>query len=132
MKKLVQAPPHSLLRFLGVVTFSLLVAGVTACAGLSGGESRGGWDVGSSQEQIVQLQVTNQNFKDARVYVLWDGERRRLGMVNGNSSQNFRLQWRPGATLRIEVDFVAGGGFVSSGVATWPGEAFEFVIPAHA
>jgi hypothetical protein len=120
-------------RFLGGGSaIILLILAVSGCGGLSGGETRTGWDVGSSGDQTVQLQVSNHNFKDARIYVLWDGERRRLGMVTGNSSETFRVQWRPGATLRIEVDFVAGGGFVSSGVATWPGEALEFVIPAHA
>lgn len=121
--------PFHLLGMLAVTAF--LASTASGCASLSGGEPSTGWDVGS-QEEVVELLVSNQNFKDARIYVRWDGERRRLGMVNGNSRQTFRLQWRPGATLRIEVDFVAGGSFVSSGVSTWPGEAFEFVIPAHA
>lgn len=125
--------PPTLIRFLGAGALGLaLAAGAVGCASLSGGESRTGWDVGSSEEQVVELQVTNQNFKDARIYAIWGGERRRLGMVSGNSSQTFRVQWRPGATLRIEVDFLAGGGFLSEGVSTWPGEAFEFIIPANA
>jgi hypothetical protein len=133
MRNPTNSRPRALLRLLGVVALSAALAGgASACAALSSGEPRTGWDAGSSDEQIVELKITNQNFKDARIYALWDGERRRLGMVNGNTSQEFRVQWRPGATLRIEVDFVAGGGFVSSGVSTWPGEAFEFVIPAHA
>ena len=125
--------PPTLIRFLGPAALSVALAlGAVGCASLSGGESRTGWDVGSSEEQVVELQITNQNFKDARIYALWGGERRRLGMVSGNTSQTFRVQWRPGANLRIEVDFLAGGGFVSESVSTWPGEAFEFIIPANA
>ena len=126
--------PASLLRGLGAATLSLLLVGMASgCATLAGsGGPRSGWDVANSEERVVQLEVRNQNFKDARVYALWDGERRRLGVVNGNSSQTFRIQWRAGATFRIGVDFVAGGSFVSGGLSTWPGDTFEFIIPPQA
>jgi hypothetical protein len=111
---------------------ALVLALATAgCASFSGEETRSGWDVGGDRRETVRLTVTNQNFSDARVYALWNGERRRLGLVTGNSSQTFTMDWRPGATLRIEVDFVAGGSFVSEGISSWPGETWEFIIPAR-
>jgi hypothetical protein len=112
--------------------FAIVLALATAgCASFSGEETRSGWDVGGDRRETVRLTVTNQNFSDARVYALWNGERRRLGLVTGNSSQTFTMDWRPGATLRIEVDFVAGGSFVSEGISSWPGETWEFIIPAR-
>lgn len=107
----------------------VLVLATAGCASVSGEGTRSGWDVGGDRRETVRLTVTNQNFSDARVYALWNGERRRLGLVTGNSSQTFTMDWRPGATLRIEVDFVAGGSFVSEGISSWPGETWEFIIP---
>jgi len=123
------SPAASRLLRTGLLLVVLLTS-VPACVA-SGGGGRGGWDSSDSRAQVVELQVTNLNFKDARIYTLWDGERRRVGTVGGNTSRTFKLQWRAGAVLRIEVDFLAGGGFVSSGVTTWPGEQFEFVIPSN-
>lgn len=116
------------LRAVLALALTLVTAG---CASFAGGESRSGWDVGGEGRETVSLRVSNQNFSDARVYALWNGERRRLGLVTGNSSQTFTMDWRPGATLRIEVDFVAGGSFVSEGISSWPGESWEFIIPAR-
>ena len=118
----------ALLRAGLAMLVTLVAAG---CASFAGGESRSGWDVGGEGRETVSLRVSNQNFSDARVYALWNGERRRLGLVTGNSSQTFTMNWRPGATLRIEVDFVAGGSFVSEGISSWPGESWEFIIPAR-
>ncbi len=118
-------------RILSACFTILLVLGTSACAGRTGAEG-GTWAAGDAERsETVRLTVTNQNFSDARIYARWNGERRRLGIVTGNRSETFTLDWRPGATLRIEVDFVAGGSFVSDGITSWPGDSWEFIIPSR-
>jgi hypothetical protein len=106
----------------------LIVLGPSGCAARSGET----WAAGDAERsETVRLTLTNQTFSDARIYARWNGERRRLGIVTGNRSETFTLDWRPGATLRIEVDFVAGGSFVSEGITGWPGDSWEFIIPSR-
>jgi len=76
----------------------------------------------------VVLQVQNQNFLDARIYVLWNGQRERAGFVVGLTTETFRFERRQG-TLRVQVDFIAGGGFTTDAIGVWPGEVVELVIP---
>jgi hypothetical protein len=74
------------------------------------------------------LEVENQNFRDARIYVIWEGVRTRVGMVVGNTTETFRFEKQQGQLLRVEVDFVAGGGFVTEEMQVWPGETASLVI----
>jgi len=127
-----RSPPLLLPRALAVLLAAVLALGASGCASFGGGETRNGWDVGAERNETIRLTVTNQNFSDARIFALWNGERRRLGIVTGNRSETFTMNWRPGATLRIEVDFVGGGSFVSDGISSWPGESWEFIIPPRA
>ena len=107
--------------------FLLLAAG---CGGL-GGAGSGAWDVERSGEDGFALVVDNQSFNEARLYARWNGDRRRLGSVGGNQSRTFTMAWRPG-NLRVEVDFLAAGGFVSEPVTVNPGDTIQFRIPPHA
>ncbi len=77
------------------------------------------------------LHVDNHNFADARLYARWNGDRRRIGIVRGNQEQHFTLGW-DSRQLRIEVDFLAGGGFVSPSVLVNRGDTVVFQIPARA
>lgn len=81
-------------------------------------------------EEVI-LEVENQNFLDARIHANWNGVRQRLGLVNGNTTQTFRLRGRDGI-LRVEVDFVAGGGFISDPLSVWRGDTVRLVIPPGA
>jgi len=81
-----------------------------------------------SESEPVMLEVTNQNFHDARIYAIWDGFRERAGLVNGNTTQTLRLQSRDGQ-LRVEVDFVAGGGYITDAIQVWRGETIRLIIP---
>lgn len=83
------------------------------------------------QENVVILEVENQNFKDARIYVIWNSSRDRVGMVTGNTRQTFRLRGQEGQ-LRVQVDFVAGGGFTTDPLQVWRGETIQLVIPPSA
>lgn len=106
----------------------LLLAGIalSGCTLLPRGE-RPAPDARSNNEPVL-LEVNNQNFQDARIYVIWDGFRERAGLVNGNTRQTLRLQSRDGQ-LRVEVDFVAGGGYVTDPIQVWRGETIQLIIP---
>ncbi|TVR61935.1 MAG: hypothetical protein EA422_12000 [Gemmatimonadales bacterium] len=108
----------------------LLLLSMSACASLTGAGA-GAWDAERSGEDDFTLVVDNQSFNEARIYARWNGDRRRLGSVGGNRSQTFTLPWRAG-NLRVEVDFLAAGGFVSEPVTVSPGDTIEFRIPPHA
>lgn len=80
------------------------------------------------QPEPTFLEVENQNFLDARIYVIWEGVRTRVGMVTGHTTETFQFERQQGQLLRVEVDFVAGGGFVTEEMQVWPGETASLVI----
>jgi hypothetical protein len=109
-----------------VVLVALLLGVSTGCSLIPRGERPP--PGARSQNEPVMLEVTNQNFQDARIYAIWDGFRERAGLVNGNTTQTLRLQSRDGQ-LRVEVDFVAGGGYVTDAIQVWRGETIRLIIP---
>jgi hypothetical protein len=113
-----RAPRRLLLVLAGVMV-------VSAC-----GVREAVWGVRSEDTGRILLEVFNDNFQDARVFARWNGERQRLGLVTGNSSDRFELRGRTG-TLRIEVDFVAGGAFLSEPIQVGPGDNLRFRIPVR-
>ena len=103
----------------------------TGCA--SGGREIGdGGDAGygeRAEPQEAQLTAENQNFSDATIYAVWDaGNRQRLGMVTGLTSQTFELDLK-GSELRLQVDFIAGGEFTSERIFVNPGDHVHITIP---
>jgi len=82
-------------------------------------------------EGPLWLEVQNDHFSDARIYAVWGGQRERIGMVIGKTTEVMETQWRD-RDLRIQVDFVAAGGFTTDRVLVSPGETLYFQIPAHA
>ena len=86
----------------------------------------------AGQGNDVQITVENQNFKDADVYAIWNGGNRdRLGMVTGNSTQTFTAPWKAG-DVRIEVDFIAGDDVVTESMAVFQGDHIQVTIPPGA
>jgi len=83
------------------------------------------------ESEATFLEVENQSFLDARIYVIWEGARSRVGVVTGKTTEVFRFQRREGQ-LRVEVDFVGGGGFTTDVIQIWSGEVARLVIPPTA
>ena len=80
----------------------------------------------------VQLTVENQNFKDADVFAVWSGGNRdRLGMVTGNTTQTFTVEAK-GADMRVEVDFIAGDDVVTEAIGVFHGDHVQITIPPGA
>ncbi len=116
-------------RVLPVLFLTVWLAALSGCGLLSSREPRG-WTAGNENSTEVILDIRNDNANDARVYVRWNGDRRRLGSVTAKSSATFRTPWRA-SDLRIEVDFLAGRGFLSDPAIVSPGDRVDFRIPVN-
>jgi hypothetical protein len=79
----------------------------------------------------VRLTVQNMDFRDASIYAIWNGVKRRVGSVTGMTSETFRMRWQS-EEIQLEVDFVGGGGYVSERVPVTQGDHLDFVIMAGA
>jgi hypothetical protein len=115
-------------RWLQGATLVLLLVMLAGC-GLRGGDDD---DLFRSRDRSgpVVLEVQNDNFNDARVYTLWNGQRRRIGTVIGKTENRFEFDHQQG-DLRIQVDFLAAGGFTTEPIMAWPGEVIHLVIPSY-
>jgi hypothetical protein len=105
----------------------LLLLTVAQCAGRAKNA-----DSTTPSEEQVRVTVRNDGFYDARVYLLRGAERRRLGTVNGNSTQTFVLARHLvfGLTdLRFGVDWIGRrGGAASETIVAQPGDEIQLVI----
>jgi hypothetical protein len=116
--------------FLGILLLTAFALGASGC-GLLRGEREPAWGIGGERSDRFTIEVENQNFNQARIYARWNGDRRRIGSVGGNQTETFTLRWSS-RQLRLEVDFVAGGGFVSDPITVNQGDNLIFRIPARA
>ena len=108
-------------------TASLLItAGAAACA--PGGTLPRGADGTASVE------VENQGFPDANVYIVRSGQRARIGTVTGNSTRVFplpRYLVGTGAPVRFLIDFIGSARSpISEELIIWPGDTVELIIPS--
>ena len=87
--------------------------GAAACASAGGGPQSG---------PPIVIEVQNNNFRDATVYIVRDGERQRLGVVIGKTDESFPFPWRPNMVIRLEVRFLGGGACVTPDYGMDPGQ----------
>lgn len=123
-------PPNEFARRLTPVLLGVFIILLAGCGRFLGQENSV-WTVDDTRDDTFSIEVRNDNFNQARIFAIWNGDRRRLGSVGGNQSETFTLDWRT-QDLRLEVDFLAGGGFVSDRIAVNPGDRLFFRIPAGA
>ena len=119
---------HPLLRRASLAM--VLLTGLSACASLWP-FGRGDERYGSRQGMSISIVVVNDNFYDVTVYALLDADRRRLGSVVGNTTEEFDLGYRPGSTLRFEIRLLAGRSFVTEPILVSPGEEVTVQVPPH-
>jgi hypothetical protein len=79
-------------------------------------------------ETTIQITVDNQDFRDATLYLNWNGTRQRLGTVTGKTTRTLTTPWED-YQVRLAVDFL-GGGEVPLGdpILVSPGEHIDFII----
>jgi hypothetical protein len=86
----------------------------------------------AGQGNDIQITVENQNFKDATVYAIWGaGNRDRLGLVVGNTTQTFTAPYKAG-DFRVEVDFIAGDDIVTENMGVTRGDHIQVTSPPGA
>ena len=75
------------------------------------------------------VQVENQNFSDVTVYLVWNSDRRRLGVVNGNTRSTFTTAWY-GPAMHVELDMLAGSRYRGERISVSPGDQVVIEIPS--
>jgi len=110
-------------------TFSLLLLALLVACGLPRGPAD---DPFRDQEQdgTITLEIRNDDANDARIYTMWNGQRRRIGTVTGFSERSFDIDFRVG-DLRVHADFLAAGEFTSERIEASPGDTIGVVIRAR-
>ena len=99
---------------------------VTACA------SPGATPFGESGVALstVQVEVDNQNFNDATIYVLTGSGEQRLGIVRGKSVKTFVARLMGPYEVRLRVRLLAGGSFTTEAMHASPGETLLLIVPS--
>jgi hypothetical protein len=107
----------------------ILLLAAAGCSVLSRGSTDNPF-APTSRAGPVQLQIHNDNFNDARIYAHWGSQRQRLGTVTGKTLETFEFAWRP-QDFRVQVDFLAAGGFITDILLISPGEVVYLQIPPN-
>ena len=72
----------------------------------------------------IVIEIQNNNFQDATVYAIREGERQRLGVVVGKTDDAYAIPWRPNFALRLEVRFLGGGACATREILMEPGQRY--------
>jgi hypothetical protein len=78
----------------------------------------------------IKIRVLNQNFYDATIYLVWRSDRRRLGVVGGNTEQSFTSQWY-GPEIQVELQLLAGSRVRGDRLGISPGDELIVEIPSN-
>ncbi len=91
-------------------------------------------DTGDSyRPEPIPVHVKNENFLDMNVSVIVSGVSRRLGMVTGNGSGDFKISWSVayGQSIVLRAVPIGGSGSVTSqALNVGEGQEIEFKIAA--
>jgi hypothetical protein len=82
---------------------------------------------GPAKSQIV-IEISNQGFNQATVWMLSGSGERRLGTVNGKGEKSFTIRWPRSDDLRLRVRVVGKRGFTTARKLVFPGENVELRI----
>ena len=111
-----------MLRHGRVALLLFVVLSLAGCSLLRGEEG--------GEEETIVVRIDNQNFYDATVYLRWQSDRRRLGVVVGHTRRTFTTRLRA-PTVQIEVQLLAGGGLVGDRVSVGPGDVVDVEVTAQ-
>ena len=108
-----------------ILTVSLALW-VTACASSSATP----FDQGGVSLGTIQVEVDNQNFNDATVYLQSGSGEQRLGIVRGKSVKTFVARLMGPYEVRLRVRLLAGGSFTTEAMHAAPGETLLLIVPS--
>ena len=111
-------------RLISTLVLALVVSGCAAGSGSPRGDP-----FNPAESDQVLLTVQNNDFRDASIYAVWNGVRKRVGSVTGMTSQTFRMEWQS-EEIQLAIDFLGGGGYMSERVPVTQGDHLDFVIMA--
>lgn len=83
---------------------------------------------GARRDLIIE--VDNQNFHDATVYAVTrgSGHRQRLGSVGSYRTETFTFRWPSAFELRIEIDLLAVGRYLTQPLLVEEGDELQLII----
>ncbi|NIN72747.1 MAG: hypothetical protein GTO46_12655 [Gemmatimonadetes bacterium] len=99
---------------------------VAACAARQAADE--GAAVGGTGREVT-IEVENQNFYDARIYVVEYGRRRRLGSVPGHGTRVFQFRVDP-TEVRFVIDFIGSGQLTTNIRNVRPGDELLLTVTA--
>ena len=79
---------------------------------------------------VLTIEIQNQQLEDARVYLIVDGQRERLGSLRGNQTKTFYHPMDGIRSVHMEFDITLGPRCVSRNVMLGPGDDIATRIPA--
>ncbi len=98
-----------------------------ACAGGSGTGAPMSSVRPADEKEEISVEVRNQNFYQATVYAYRAGNRRRLGVVESQSTRSFEFVWFTG-DLRFLVDFFANGCILTESLPVDRGDDLLLIL----
>ncbi len=111
------------------VALAALLAVLGACAPFLSNGQDSPFDR-NQEPDLVQLEILNNHFSDARVSVLWEGATENLGVVSGKSKQVFELP-RRSHQVRVRVSLLAASRFTTEPLSTQRDARLYLVIPSN-
>lgn len=111
------------------IVFAALALALIACSGGSSG-SQADESFATPRADQIFIEVDNQNFDRATVWYQTSGNRRRVGVVEGKTSQTFTIDnWRIAAPIQVEIVLTAGGRCITPELQADPGDNLYLQVP---
>ena len=79
---------------------------------------------------VLTIEIQNQQLEDARIYLIVDGQRERLGSLRGNQTKTFYHPMDGLRSVHMEFDITLGPRCVSRDVMLGPGDDISAMIPS--
>ncbi len=115
-------------RIRGLLALSLAGALSLSAAACAVGPNQTPSPFAEGRESTIQITVDNQDFRDATVFMNWNGTRRRIGTVTGKTFKTLTAPWED-YQVRLAVDFLGGGEMpLGDPILVQPGEHLDFII----
>jgi hypothetical protein len=84
---------------------------------------------GPQGERTVAVDVRNNNFSDATIYVFRGGERIRAGVVTGKDRRTFRIPWTVNRSFQVGIDLLGGGTCMTREFTVDAGDQVQIDVP---
>ena len=117
----------SMRQLFATLTFALLVTG---CGG-SGATSTPEPAFEGDPSQVLTITVHNEQLNEARVFLLIDRHRTRLGTVRAYQQETFHVPMTRVSNVHMEFDLTLGEHCVTTDVSVGPGDDIDVTIPSN-